>query len=103
MGYGYSGRGIYKNVPADDNLLDEGPIPAGFYDIGTPRDTDTHGPFVLPLTPHPSNQMFGRGGFLIHGDSVSNPGCASLGCIVTSPVVRHEIAASGDTLLHVIP
>jgi hypothetical protein len=79
-----------------------GPIPAGKYFIGTPHDTLTHGPFVLPLTPDPANEMFGRSAFLMHGDSVVDPGTASRGCIIMSRAVRKQVAASGDAELRVI-
>ncbi len=91
-----------KNNPGLENVEEVGPIPAGNYAIGTPHDTLTHGPFVLPLTPDPANEMFGRTAFLMHGDSVIEPGTASRGCIVMSRAVRTEVAASGDKLLQVI-
>lgn len=91
-----------KNNPDLENVHDVGPIPVGSYAIGSPEDTLTHGPFVLPLTPNAANQMFGRAGFLIHGDSVVEPGTASRGCIIMGRPVRNEIAASGDHSLQVI-
>jgi len=91
-----------KNNPDLENVEDVGPIPTGKYSIGTPVDTLTHGPFVLPLTPDPANQMFGRRGFLIHGDSVVEPGTASRGCIILARSVRNKIAASRDCSLTVI-
>lgn len=80
-----------------------GPIPCGLYTIGAHVDTMTHGPFVLPLTPSPQNEMFGRSAFLIHGDSKVAPGSASEGCIILSRSVRERIAKSGDHELRVIP
>jgi len=91
-----------KNNPDLQSVHEVGPIPVGQYSIGTPVNTLTHGPFVLPLTPNPSNQMFGREGFLIHGDSVVEPGTASRGCIILARSVRNEVAASGDNSLQVI-
>jgi Protein of unknown function (DUF2778) len=91
-----------KNNPGLANVEEVGPIPVGKYFIGTPHDTLTHGPFVLPLKPDPGNEMFGRSAFLIHGDSVVEPGTASRGCIIMSRAVRTQIAASGDKLLQVI-
>jgi len=64
-------------------------------------DTVTHGPYVLPLTPSLNNQMFGRSGFLIHGDSVVNPGTASEGCIILPRAVRQQIWGAGDHVLQV--
>ena len=101
-GTGYSGAGYCKNIPETQSMHNQGPIPRGIYHIGKPQDTVTHGPFVLPLTPDPSNQMFGRYGFLIHGDSVVHPGTASEGCIIMSKDVRQAIAISGDTDLQVV-
>jgi Protein of unknown function (DUF2778) len=51
------------------------------------------------LTPDPSNDMCGRSGFLIHGDSVSHPGDASDGCIILSRAEREAIVKSGIKLL----
>ncbi|MFZ0285239.1 MAG: tlde1 domain-containing protein [Terriglobales bacterium] len=105
---GYSGwddpetRQMGKNNPELARIEEIGPIPVGKYFIGTPHDTLTHGPFVLPLTPDPANEMFGRSAFLIHGDSVVEPGTASRGCIIMSRVVRKQVAASGDNRLQVI-
>jgi hypothetical protein len=102
VGYGYSGRGVYKNDPEAQSRHDEGPIPEGYYSIGDPHDTITHGPFVLPLTPDPLNKMFGRSGFLIHGDSIIHPGTASHGCIIANRHIREDIAKSEVKLLGVV-
>ncbi len=91
-----------KNNPEWERVEEVGPIPVGRYLIGNPHDTLTHGPFVLPLTPDPANEMFGRSAFLMHGDSVVDPGTASRGCIIMSRAVRKEVAASGDKVLQVI-
>lgn len=101
MGVGYSGRDSGKNNPKDQGIAGFGPIPCGKYAIGKPFNSDTHGPFVLPLTPVPGAVMYGRSGFLIHGDSKSAPGTASHGCIILPRKVREAIAASGDTWLTV--
>ena len=102
---GYSGKGGGKNNPAMERVPDVGPIPAGLYHINPPIDTIEHGPFVLTLIPNEWNEMFDRGGFLIHGDSVEHPGEASEGCIVLPRPARERIAESlaGDNLLQVIP
>lgn len=102
VGVGYSGAGDCKNNPVTQTMHNRGPLPRGIYYIGTAKNTVTHGPFVLPLTPDPSNEMFGRDGFLIHGDSVIHPGTASEGCIILSRDVREAIAISGDKDLQVI-
>ena len=81
----YSGFGPGKNNPDLQDKIGVGPIPAGFYKIGEPQYVDKtgpHGPYVLPLVPDAGNEMHGRGGFLIHGDSLSHPGQASHGCVI---------------------
>ncbi len=102
-GLGYSGKGAGCNNPAAQTEPNVGPIPVGKYFVGKPQDTVTHGPFVLPLTPDPSNRMFGRSGFLVHGDSVISPGTrsASEGCIVLDRSTREKIARSGVNVLYV--
>jgi hypothetical protein len=99
---GYSGHGDGKNNPDMEHVADVGPIPVGIYTIETPRDTDSHGPYVLPLTPSPANTMFGRSGFLIHGDAVHAPGTASEGCVILAHTVREQIWESGDHRLNVV-
>jgi len=104
VGAGYSGFEAGRNNPAMQNQENVGPIPQGRYAIGAPQCVDSpgpHGPFVLPLTPDPANEMFGRSGFLIHGDSIVHPGLASRGCIIMGRLIREEIAASGDAELTV--
>jgi hypothetical protein len=91
-----------KNNPELQSVVGVGPIPVGKYFIGAPYYSKTHGPLVLPLTPDPGNEMFGRSEFLIHGESREHPGAASLGCIILNLDVRQEVDSSGDKLLHVI-
>lgn len=91
----YSGAGEGKNNPDKQSVHDVGPIPTGWYTLGEPKftkpgETSPHGPYVIPLTPDPGNDMDGdptqdlpdRGGFLAHGDNQHAPGTASKGCIV---------------------
>jgi hypothetical protein len=102
---GYSGFEDGKNNPAMQAEVDCGPIPRGRYTIGPVEFVDVdgpHGPFVLPLTPDPANEMFGRSGFLIHGDSLAHPGCASRGCIIVPRPTREAIAQRGDCNLDVV-
>jgi hypothetical protein len=101
----YSGYEAGKNNPAMQGVENTGPVPQGRYSIGAPQCVESpgpHGPFILPLTPDPANTMFGRSGFLIHGDSIARPGFASHGCIIAGRPIREAIAASGDTGLTVI-
>ena len=100
---GYSGSGADKNVPAAEGKPFLGPAPRGTYTIGEPISNGGHmGPFVLPLTPSPVNNMFGRDGFFIHGDSINSPGTASNGCVILNRQWRTMIAQSGDNMLVVV-
>lgn len=103
IGVGYSGQPECKNDPTKCDQKNRGPIPPGRYVIDSPVDTEDHGPFVLPLKPHKDNEMFGRDAFLIHGDSMKNPGTASQGCIILSRAVRETINRNDDRELEVIP
>lgn len=99
---GYAGFGEGKNNPALEQVHNVGPLPKGNYTIGMARDTHDHGPCVLPLTPDPKNEMYGRAGFLIHGDSIPNPGTASHGCMIFARPVRNKISESEDRELQVV-
>lgn len=98
---GYSGAPGFKNNSAAITRIGEGPIPPGMYTIGAPHDTDTHGPYVLPLTPDATNKMYGRDSFLLHGDSVHAPGTASKGCVCIPRSAREAVWNSGDHRLQV--
>ncbi len=79
-----------------------GPIPRGQYTIG-PAYTDPHrGPVVMRLTPSGGQDMFGRDGFLIHGDNSKHDKSASEGCIVLERGIRDKISASSDRQLTVV-
>lgn len=100
---GYSGYGPGKNNPTMEGIRGVGPIPRGRWIIsGTPADTQAHGPYVLRLVPAHGTNTHGRDGFLMHGDSLSGPGTASQGCIITSRNVRERVWHSGDRNLAVV-
>jgi hypothetical protein len=95
----YSGHGDGKNNPSMQHIHKVGPIPCGiFYQEHLFPTTDAHGPFVIQLKPDPANEMFGRSGFLMHGDSVQHPGEASEGCIIASRVNREKVWASQEPI-----
>lgn len=102
LAVGYSGGGSGKNNPALEAIPDLGPIPRGRYTIGDPFDSEAHGPFAIPLTPDPTNDMHGRSGFLMHGDSVQHPGTASEGCIIMPHYARQRVFESDDKILEVV-
>jgi hypothetical protein len=98
----YSGHGPGLNNPALENVHDVGPIPAGIYTIGSFFNDDEKGPFVCNLIPVESNIMYGRAGFMIHGDNRDANQTASHGCIVAPHAVRVAVQSSGDNTLQVI-
>ena len=101
-GYGYSGSGEFKNDPNATNVPDEGPLPTGGYGIGEFYTDSEKGPLVSRLTPVTDNIMFDRSGFMIHGDSVAHPGCASHGCICLGHNTRLLLSLSLDRDLEVL-
>ncbi len=104
IGTGYSGFDEGKNNPSMQAVANVGPIPQGDWIIvGPPVNTAAHGPYVLTLQPAPGTNTFGRSGFLMHGDSIEAPGCASHGCVIMARTVREQVWDSGDTQLEVVP
>lgn len=102
IGTGYAGCGDGLDNPAMENVPCVGPLPRGRYSIGPQFHHSHTGPITMRLSPDISNVMFGRGGFLIHGDSIKHPGTASEGCIVLPHDIREQIAESTDRRLQVV-
>jgi RHS repeat-associated protein len=117
IGSGYSGKGAGLNNPNYQDVggrgadiydpANAGPLPQGTYTIGPQKDNVTHTGVKLlrsmRLYPDPSNEMFGRAGFLIHGSNDPRYRNASEGCIVLPPDVRNVIGKSDDHCLKVVP
>lgn len=101
MATGYAGHGNGKNKPSMGHMRNIGPIPKGEYKIKAPRNSARTGPHVLPLVPVGHNAL-GRTDFQIHGDSRSNPGSASNGCIIMGRSIREKIWGSGIRKLIVV-
>ncbi len=97
----YSGRPGYKNDTSKECVKEKGPIPRGNYTIGKPFHHNKTGSWTMRLTPSSSNNMCGRDGFMIHGDSSRRPGEASDGCIILQLQYRKKITESGDNSLTV--
>lgn len=91
-----------KNNPAMQDCKAIGPLPMGSYTFCTPLLQSHLGPYAIPLIPAPGNEMFGRSGFYMHGDSIENPGSASEGCIIMPRAVREACWESNDHTLTVI-
>ena len=100
IGTGYAGKGIGKNNPKMEHVVDVGPIPKGEYQIGPAHRSSTGlGPVVLDLDPVGHNAL-GRTLFRIHGDNATST--ASEGCIIMSRPVRQRVADSQDRILEVV-
>jgi hypothetical protein len=102
---GYAGGNEGKNHEGVNNhdmqgVKFVGPLPCGIYTFGEPVEHSHLGPFAIPLIPDPDNEMFGRGGFFCHGDTIPS-GNASEGCIIMGRSVREAMWASADHTLSV--
>jgi hypothetical protein len=98
---GYSGKGAHKDRSASQGVPNRGPIPQGDWLIG--GYTASKGPLTITLTPKPGTNTFGRTNFRIHGESITDPGNASEGCIVLEFNTRQNIVCSADLDLEVVP
>jgi hypothetical protein len=100
-GAAVGGPNDHRNRSLDQGMHALGPIPVGTYDIGDAfDDVPGKGPVAAHLVPHPENAMFGRSGFMIHGDlSAPRSGQASEGCIILPRYAREAIADSDDRVL----
>jgi hypothetical protein len=100
---GYSGFGAGKDKPEMEKVRNIGPIPKGKYTMIELIPHHPHtGSYSIRLLPDSNNKMYGRSGFLIHGDSIKNPGTASNGCIILKLVYRKKIWESNDRRLEVV-
>src|SRR5579872_4479298 len=85
-----------RNNPDMCDVPNVGPLPPGYYTFGEPVEHSQLGAFAIPLTPDPENEMYGRRGFYLHGDTISAPGNASDGCIVQPRPTREAAHESPD-------
>ncbi len=107
VGTGYSGHDDGTNNglnnPDLEQMPDIGPIPRGqwtiepFFD-----DPGGKGPIVAHLDPKPGTEVFGRSGFMIHGDNPARNHSASHGCIILDHPYRVQIQTSADSDLEVV-
>ena len=80
-----------------------GPIPQGTYTIGGAHNSPNTGPDTMRLTPSPTNDMYGRSDFEMHGDNRQQNHTASDGCIIMPHDVRDQVNNSADKTLVVVP
>jgi len=103
---GYAGGNCGKdpvgvNNPDMAHVKCVGPLPTGIYTFGEPVLQSHLGPFAIPLIPDPANNMHGRSGFFMHGDT--NPsGKASEGCVIMPRAIRELVAHSTAHQLRVV-
>ena len=108
----YSGFGAHANVPADEGIVGEGPIPRGNYHMDR-MVTNTHmGPVAIHLAPDTATRAYilkirpgsDPDSFYLHDDTAIHNHTASEGCVVsvsgTEPVMN--IWSSEDHALQVV-
>lgn len=100
---GYSGQGEGRDNPSAESIPNMGPIPEGYYSIGSGFAHPQCGPMSMHLTPLEGTNTYGRDSFLIHGDNASLDHTASHGCIILPRQVRDLVSASSDRELIVVP
>jgi hypothetical protein len=100
---GYSGNGPGLNNCEMQNVKAVGPIPQGFWVMGSPYNSKNVGPYAIPLKAVLGTNTYGRSAFLIHGDNAKKDNSASHGCIIVSRAVRNLVVDSGVKVLRVIP
>lgn len=99
----YCGNGEGLNNPEMERVKDVGPLPAGRYRFTNLANSHITGPNTIILEYDPSNEMYGRNFFRIHGDNKTKDHSASDGCIVIEPMeIRIKMWHSGDHTLEVI-
>lgn len=106
-GTGYAGHGEGLNNGALQARSGVGPLPCGKYTIGPLEATHTtaEGHVLtdsMELIPDTANEMFGRGGFRLHGRKSLDDMDASEGCIVLDHEPRMRVANSPDKALLVV-
>jgi hypothetical protein len=100
---GYAGMGDGVNNPDMEDVEMVGPLPRGYYTIGSLQANGRHmGPNVMFLKPDVGNEMHGRSAFYMHGDNGEGDRSASNGCIIMNRSTRLLVAQSGDNQLEVI-
>ena len=102
IAFGYSGREKGLNNSCYENVHCIGPIPRGQWIIGKFFDDAEKGPVVCHLIIGPASDVYGRDGFMIHGDNSAHNCSASEGCIILPRFAREAIRDSGDSQLMVI-
>ena len=103
---GYAGGNCGRNMeginnPNMQNIPKVGPLPEGLYTRGKLIPESHLGKDAIELIPDPSNEMFNRSDFYLHGDT-EKPHCASEGCIIQPHPARMKFNASDDDKIKVV-
>jgi hypothetical protein len=93
IGYGYSGKACALNDIHRQNIQGVGPLPAGTYIVESIYDDPERGKHTCKLLPLTTDKMYGRSGFLIHGDTLAEAHDASDGCIIVPFLIRSMFMA----------
>lgn len=99
---GYAGKGEGKNSTAHEQIRNVGPLPRGLWQMGGAYTDKKRGVDVIPLFADKHTELYGRSGFLVHGDKAGAPGTASEGCIILGAKTRRRLALSPDRWLVVV-
>lgn len=82
---GSAGSARHRNNPDAQHIRGEGPLPRGFYRLRVVSHPRFHAP-AIRLDPEIETNLEGRGGFYIHGGTVSE------GCILLQRAERSIVA-----------
>lgn len=97
VGFGYSGNFTCLNDIHKENQPNVGPLPRGLYKVVRIYDDPHKGRHTCVLEPDPTNKMYGRAGFLCHGDTPTESHNASDGCIIM-PLWIRSLFEVGDEI-----
>ena len=112
FGHCYSGNRAGLNNPAMESVHNVGPIPAGYYRVGTffddlepnpPDGLEHKGPhvcYLITVAADGCTQIappYDREGLMVHGDNKKANFSASKGCLIAARFIRDAMQA-GDIL-----
>jgi len=89
---GYSGAPGHKNKTESEGLKGAGPIPRGRWQMFYVYVAGHRlGQYAIALRPV-GHKALGRNDFMVHADSIRNPGAASQGCVILPLEIRRKLA-----------
>lgn len=110
LAFGFAGNGVGLNNPTMQAQHNLGPLPQGLYTMTAFEENDSHtGMCTIILVADPTNTMFGRDLFRIHGSvNLTSAGLSAFlkssdGCIILGDcILRRGVWASKDKILKVV-